>query len=448
MYSPRNQQHASSVISTPVRQLARKFDAGSWKVESSLGDSNSGFFTPRQGPNSNSTSNFKTKWTPSKSSCPSAFMTPKQTESPTKRGTRAFCCGLPFDNPESPSDFETPKPCAPLEVKRLAFSMESPIKPALVMESDADSHVLKKTEKVKTAAKAQKKKKKSKKKSETKEERRERLKNETPEEKASRKARKERRKAKRGVSRSNSESTTDTLDSYNLKTYSTWEFGKPKTFVRPEINEETTKAAILIQKIARGGWQRMKFRVQLLQHKLDTREERTAQAIDKVWDETQEKKDRYFDIVYGKSERKMDKRLARERAKRDQGQQIISHLRKDNKAIRSKNTKLAQDILEYAEHNERLSKAADRALHNIDDLKGHVKRFQETHDQLQKVLPMYKGRVEIVEELAEERQQYCLAEHNSKVLYMKCVANIVEMIEDQCDQPELVEEVVSYLLSM
>jgi hypothetical protein len=47
--------------------------------------------------------------------------------------------------------------------------------------------------------------------------------------------------------------------------------------IPPESNKKNNKAAVQIQKIARGGWQRLMFKITVLQHKLDTSDERNVQ---------------------------------------------------------------------------------------------------------------------------------------------------------------------------
>ena len=232
------------------------------------------------------------------------------------------------------------------------------------------------------------------------------------------------------------------------KAYVAWEFGKKKRFTRAPSNETTNRAAVQIQRIARGGWQRLKYRIALLEYKLENRSNITANAVDQVWDNLQAQKRKYFDVMKTKADRKSNRRLSIIQATAHEGQEVIQYLRRDNKKMREKNEKMHHKILGMKEENRHLEAAAERAMASLKEIKKHIKRFQEAHDQLSKVEPLFASKTADSLEAVESRQLVCQTEHSTKIRYMKCVAEIVDMMEQRCrDQPDLVEEVVGYCLS-
>jgi hypothetical protein len=257
------------------------------------------------------------------------------------------------------------------------------------------------------------------KKAERKIEKEERRKVETHAERADRKKKKKQKK-KYNTFRKELESF------WSTNTYKAWEdSGKKKTFAPPSNNEETNNAAIQMQKIARGGWQRSQFRIALLQHKFDTREERTTIAINEVWEEN--RMDKLFEIVNSEAEKKAEI-LSIVKEKADEGHITIAYLCKDNIHLRQKKDKIAQQMAVLQHRNERLEKASKEAEKSCAELREQVKRFKETQDQFLEVIPLYKEEVETMSEAAEEGRQFCLIEQKRKVLYMKCIGDLVQTV--------------------
>ena len=235
----------------------------------------------------------------------------------------------------------------------------------------------------------------------------------------------------------------------NQKTYKVWDFGKKnKNFTPPECNATTNWAATQIQRIARGGWQRLKFRVALLQHKLDTREEVTENAIDAVWDDLEERKSKYFDMIKSKEEKKNNKYITQVTTVAQEGQKIVTYLRKENRKMRSKNEKLLQDMIALKCENKSLEATQQLIQRNIAELEEHIRNFQETHDQLQEAMPFLEDRAREMKELDQYRRLICGSEHKTKVMYMKCVAEIVETMESRSHQQKLIDEIVGFCLTV
>ena len=226
-----------------------------------------------------------------------------------------------------------------------------------------------------------------------------------------------------------------------------WEFGKPKSFVPPKYTKRNNHAATQIQRIARGGWQRLHFRIMLLEHKLDTRHERTADALEKVEQRTEQRKEALRSKMEERAKKQLEKVTAEQKAAQE-GQRIIAYLRKENKKLREKNEKIFSAIYALKEQNARLEEANESTDESFSTLNDHAKQIEDTHEKLKVIVPQYKSSVEKLRDAVEVRRQFCLAEHKIKLMYVKCVGTLVEMVEDGCKDTKLVDEVVTYCIDM
>jgi len=229
--------------------------------------------------------------------------------------------------------------------------------------------------------------------------------------------------------------------------YKNWEFGKPKSFVPPKSNKRNNQAATQIQKVARGGWQRLRFKIMMLEHKLGTKHERTAHAIGKVDKRTEQRKEAMRHRMEEQAKKESEKITTEQKAAQE-GQKIIAYLRKENKKLREKNEKIYSAIYALKEQNARLEEANESTGESFSTLNDHAKQIDETHEKLQVIVPRYKESVEKLRDAVEVRRQFCLAEHKIKLMYVKCVGTLVEMVEDGCKDIKLVDEVVKYCIDM
>lgn len=232
------------------------------------------------------------------------------------------------------------------------------------------------------------------------------------------------------------------------QSYTSWDFGKVKHFHLPPMTTTTRNAVILIQRMMRGWWRRLQFRVQLLTYRLENKEHLTSVALEKVWTETEEKKNKFYDIMKGKLDRRQDRELEKTVTCRNQGQQIIEYLRKDNKKIREDSDRIKRKFKDQKEQQDRLITTSDQIAQNMEVLQVHTKRFQETHDQLMKIEPVYKDKVATLEESYAQAKAYCDTEHICKLKYLKAMEKVVTMVQDRCSNRKLVDKVVDLMLSI
>lgn len=231
------------------------------------------------------------------------------------------------------------------------------------------------------------------------------------------------------------------------KKYVAWEFGKRhKTFTRPKNSRKTNGAATQIQRMMRGWWLRLKFRIALLQHKLDTREERTASALEDVEFNLQQKKSKFLKKLQ-KDAKSQAEEATLEQALVEEARVVIEYLRRDNKKLRTLNEKLYNDVTDLRLENKRIAQANEVAASHYKKLEEHVQYLTETQKKLLAVIPQYKKSIARLEHESNVRQEYCLAEHHVKVDYMKIIGEIVQAVEKRSKSSKLLDEVVTYCLN-
>jgi hypothetical protein len=219
------------------------------------------------------------------------------------------------------------------------------------------------------------------------------------------------------------------------------------TFTRPESNEKNNNAAIEIQRIVRGGCQRLHFRIAELQHKLDTADEITSVYLDRVKEITQQRK-ATFQRKLEQSSKKELKKCTQTSSLAEKSKEIIAYLRRENQKLRLKNEKIFKAMKALNIETERLSNANTASDTHFSSLVDHTKQIEETHAKLNTVVPMYEASYAKTRDAVEMRQQFCLSEHTIKLTYVKAIESAMTMMEDGSKDTALVDEIVGYCLDM
>jgi hypothetical protein len=223
-------------------------------------------------------------------------------------------------------------------------------------------------------------------------------------------------------------------------------FASSEEYLPLRSSKEIEYAAIEIQRIARGGWQRLMFRIALLQHKLDTHGERTAACIQRIKNRTQQRKDKFTRQIK-KQEQAVLKRSAQESILAEESRRICEFLRKENSKLRIKNERIYGAIEALKHDNARLENANVATDEHFSTLGDQAKHIEEMNVKLITVVPEYETSVEEMSEAVEMRRQFCLSENNIKLTYVTAIIKVAEMIEDRCKDSDLVDEVFEYCLS-
>jgi myosin-5 len=132
----------------------------------------------------------------------------------------------------------------------------------------------------------------------------------------------------------------------------------------------------------------------------------------------------------------------KEKKKLQDSAEIISYLRKENKKLRSSTTQLRKDFDTMQENNKRLLEANAYAGASFEALNEASKKNNSNNSKLMQNLDKYKKQNQKLKEDLRMRQGYYDAEAQIRVNYQKSMAHIMEMIQDQCDDAQLTEDIL------
>jgi len=132
----------------------------------------------------------------------------------------------------------------------------------------------------------------------------------------------------------------------------------------------------------------------------------------------------------------------KERKKLEDSTQIIAYLRKENKKMRASTTQLRKDFDIMQENNKRLLEANAYAGASFEALNEQSKKNNSNNSKLMQNLDKYKKQNAKLKEDLRMRQGYYDAEAKIRVDYQKAMSEIMEMIQDRCDDAQLTEDIL------
>merc|ERR1711937_311129 len=122
--------------------------------------------------------------------------------------------------------------------------------------------------------------------------------------------------------------------------------------------------------------------------------------------------------------------------------EIISYLRKENKKMRASTTQYRKDYDTMQENNKRLLEANAYAGASFEAMNEASKKTNSNNSKLMQNLEKYKKQNQKLKEDLRMGSGYYDAEAQIRVNYQKSMAEIMEMIQDQCDDAQLTEDIL------
>jgi len=132
----------------------------------------------------------------------------------------------------------------------------------------------------------------------------------------------------------------------------------------------------------------------------------------------------------------------KDKKKLSESSEIITYVRKENKKMRSSTTKLRKDYDTMQENNKRLLEANAYAGASFEAMNEQSKKTNSNNSKLMQNLNKYKKQNLKLKEDLRMRSGYYDAEAQIRVNYQKSMAEIMEMIQDQCDDAQLTEDIL------
>ena len=180
---------------------------------------------------------------------------------------------------------------------------------------------------------------------------------------------------------------------------------------------------------------------------LDDKEKKWDEEIQEVETELEKAEEERDEILenIAKEEAKianMPTLTDKERKKLEDSSEIIAYLRKENKKLRGSTTQMRKDFDTMQENNKRLLEANAYAGASFEALNEQSKKNNSNNSKLMQNLDKYKKQNQKLKDDLRMRQGYYDAEAQIRVNYQKSMASIMEMIQDQCDDAQLTEDIL------
>jgi myosin-5 len=176
--------------------------------------------------------------------------------------------------------------------------------------------------------------------------------------------------------------------------------------------------------------------------------ERIAEAQERVKtskEETEELKEKLEnEIKFSAAE--PAKLAAAQKIKLEESGKLIAFLQKENKKLKGFDDKAKKDMKKVKETNERLVKANESAGQSFEMLNSQSKKLGSSTEDINANIEKYKQANAKLREDLKARQRFYNAEANIRLQYQRTMAQILDVFQDNCKDPDLVEDVVCVAL--
>jgi myosin-5 len=140
------------------------------------------------------------------------------------------------------------------------------------------------------------------------------------------------------------------------------------------------------------------------------------------------------------------KQAAAQKTKLEESGKLIAFLQKENKKLKSANDKAKKETKKVKETNEKLVAANENAGQSFEMLNSQSSKMSNTTSDTNKNIEKYKKKNAQLREDLKARQAFYNAEAQIRLQYQKTLAQILDVFQDNCKDPDLVEDVVCVAL--
>jgi myosin-5 len=137
---------------------------------------------------------------------------------------------------------------------------------------------------------------------------------------------------------------------------------------------------------------------------------------------------------------------AAQKTKLEESGKLIAFLQKENKKLKSANDKAKKEMKKVKETNDRLVKANESAGQSFEMLNNQSKKLSGNTKNINENIEKFKKANAKLREDLKARQQFYNAEAQIRLQYQKTLAQILDVFQDNCKDPDLVEDVVCVAL--
>jgi len=182
------------------------------------------------------------------------------------------------------------------------------------------------------------------------------------------------------------------------------------------------------------GGERFKERCGDLNDRLKQAKEETEELKTKLEDE----------LMFAAAE--PAKQAAAQKTKLEETKKLIAFLQKENKKLKSSNDKSKKEYKKLKENNERLVAANESAGVSFNMLQNQSKKVNDSTSGVNNNIEKMKSTNLKLREDLKARQAFYNAEAQIRLQYQKTLAQILDVFQDNCNDADLVEDVVCVAL--
>ncbi|GAX27011.1 hypothetical protein FisN_9Lh324 [Fistulifera solaris] len=129
--------------------------------------------------------------------------------------------------------------------------------------------------------------------------------------------------------------------------------------------------------------------------------------------------------------------------KAEEGDKIISYLKKENKKLRDRTDEMKEEMKEMKDQNSRLIEANASAGASLDSMEKQKLNLASHNTKMAENLKKWQAQNQQLKSDLQNRAAYFRAETKIRHLYEKAMEKIINKLEEECDDADLVEEVTA-----
>jgi len=214
--------------------------------------------------------------------------------------------------------------------------------------------------------------------------------------------------------------------------------------------EKEEQEAIEAEKAELDAQERkLKKKIKNLEKELEAKKAETAEKVKEAEaeaaeieaekDELREKHEKMMKLAAETPQEDIEKN----KKKIEEADKIVAFLRKENNKVRDQTEKMKEEMQDLKDQNNRLVEANASAGASLDSLEKQKKNLAEHNVKLEENLKKWKSQNNQLKADLANRSAYYKAETQIRAEYEKAMEQIVELLEQRCDDHQLLEDVTA-----
>jgi chromosome segregation ATPase len=149
---------------------------------------------------------------------------------------------------------------------------------------------------------------------------------------------------------------------------------------------------------------------------------------------------------YGSTKEPKEKLVANQMARIEESAKQISFMQKENKKFKAQNDRVKKELKKAKALSKTLLKANEAAGESLELLSSDTKKLNSNTATINANIDKFKGSNNKLRDDLKSKQAFYNAEAQVRLQYQKTMAQILDVFQDNCKDPDLVEEIVCIAL--